>query len=251
MSREPNIDAEIRQIAEHLADLPVSMPYSVPEGYFQALAGMVQDRVATGLEAVQPYPGRVPDGYFQTLPDQIWARIRQESVKEELESIAPTLNNIGKAMPYSVPASAPSINIAAIIGGSKEETPVVSMPAPARNKVARFRFMAAAAVVGIIMVGAYFFSNDPVSTTKDPAGLVQQYASLDISNEIDKLEEDDLNEYLGTAEKLQIPVEREMVFMDELPDVQEHIELMSDDELMEYLDDIGADVAQISTVDTK
>lgn len=250
MSREPNIDAEIRQIAETLANLPVSMPYSVPEGYFQALSGMVQDRVATGLEGVQRYPGAVPDGYFQTLPDQIWARIHQESVKEELESIAPTLNNIGKGMPYSIPASAPSINIAAITGG-KDAAPVVAMSTPARNKLARIKYMAAAAVVGVILVGSYFFSNDPVNVTRDSSGLIQQYASLDISNEIDKLEEDDLHEYLGTAEKLHVPVERDMVFMDELPNVEEHIELMSDDELMEYLDDHGIAVAQIESADIK
>jgi hypothetical protein len=73
---------------------------------------------------------------------------------------------------------------------------------------------------------------------------------MDVSKEMTMLSEEELNTYLTTTEKLVVTSgERDQYGEDELPDVNEHIQLMSDDELKQYLDE-SAETSAEAKVDT-
>jgi hypothetical protein len=244
MKREPHIEAEIREIASELAQMPFEMPYRVPAGYFETLAGNIQDKLATGMDSVyKQYPGSLPEDYFSTLPTQIMDQIHALEVREELETIAPLLNGISKGMPFSKNPKAEkiSIDIAAITSMKAEEVTgakVVAMPAKSKSRV---MYWAAAAMVAVLLTSAYFFSGDRNAVENS---TLTEYANLNVAEEINKLPVEDLNNYLGTTDKnlVAATADRDVVTSYELPDVNEHIELMSDDELKQYLEEIGADV---------
>lgn len=92
--------------------------------------------------------------------------------------------------------------------------------------------------------GAIYNGNQAIESVH-----TEQYAQMDVSNEISKLSEDELTNYLSSAEKLVIATaDRESLQIDELPDVNDHLDYMSDDELNQYLEE---STESTETVDIK
>ncbi|MFM7671343.1 MAG: hypothetical protein ACKO6Q_01980 [Bacteroidota bacterium] len=73
MSEQTSIQNELRELNSTLSGQAPRMPYAVPEGYFEGLAG------------------------------QVMARIRQEEAEQELSTLSPTLSKLSRQTPYSVP----------------------------------------------------------------------------------------------------------------------------------------------------
>ena len=243
MQNREEITIELTSIVSAATAWPVSVPYMVPVGYFDALSEMILERISIGL------PNKanvfvVPDNYFEQLPDTILQAVRHTEVSDELREVAPFLQSIPKTNPYQT-NTVPVLDIQAMIAekAATDTGKVITMPAI--RKSAWMRLAAAAVMVGVLVTAAFIYnSNQTIESVN-----TDQYAQMDVSNEISKLSEDELTNYLSSAEKLVIATaDRESLQIDELLDVNDHLSDMSDDELKEYLQE---STESTETVDIK
>lgn len=79
MTQENNITEELKQMGSSLAAVPRTMPYTVPDGYFQQLDQRMARYTDPIPTATMPYA--VPDGYFDKLPQAVLKTARQPDVK--------------------------------------------------------------------------------------------------------------------------------------------------------------------------
>ncbi|WP_295121733.1 hypothetical protein [uncultured Chitinophaga sp.] len=142
-----------KEIAEELKGLAPGMPvpdmpaYSIPDGYFDALPGMIMQRV---MEEQHPV----------------------SSVQEELDEISPFLAAVPRHTPYSAPAGYfESLELpVAITADKKESGRVVTMAK--RVKLLK-RGLAAACIAAVISVGGVYLTNE-----YNPGKIDQQLAAL-------------------------------------------------------------------------
>jgi len=97
MNEAQNIQDELKSMGSILADLPRSMPYAVPVGYFENFAVTLRNTINELNEAeITPdwgktLPYTVPGDYFEQLP-------------EELAAKTFVTGTLPKAQPYAVPS---------------------------------------------------------------------------------------------------------------------------------------------------
>lgn len=240
MSQREAIKNELKQMGLSLEHLSARIPYRVPEGYFEAFSDLLLDRLAVNVDLSKSKVYQLPDGYFDGLSDSIIAAIRKAEVMEEMESLSPLLNTLSKEMPFQQQAS-PALNMETIMQkAAVHEIPVVQMKA--RRPLKWMRLAAAAVVAGLLITTAVLYTSDTNQQSGD--SNFADYAQIDVSQEMSKLSEEELNTYLSSSEKLVVAAGyREQYGEDELPDVNEHIQFMSDDELKQYLDESGESVS--------
>lgn len=170
--------------------------YTVPDGYFEGLANQILNRIRalkttdakeeTGylspmLSVVsKEMPYSVPVGYFGNLDENFLQRIREhadyQTSEEEIDSLSPMLSGLRNKNPYSVPAGyfesfKPGIE--------KEEAKVISI-----TKRRWFKLAIAAAIVGVITIGAIlFFSSGKVDPNKNPDEWIAKNVKKKVSTE--------------------------------------------------------------------
>lgn len=239
MNHREEITAELKQIAPSMTQWPFHMPYSVPVGYFDAIADKLLEQASIELVVAKRQTYAVPPGYFDQLHGNILAAIRKQDVAQELEELAPSLNLISKQMPYTKTAL-PAFNMEAIMERTAmTEIPVIQMPVRKARKW--MPYAAAAVVTGVILATAFLYNG---KTTDEANGI--NYAQVDVSHEMSKLSEEELNTYLAATEKLVINTgDRDVYGVENLPEVDEHIEMSSDDELKQYLDESTESLAEV------
>lgn len=244
MKQRIEISAELSEIDPVMAQWPFHMPYSVPDGYFDQLTAKILEQVTTELVVARQELYTVPANYFSQLPDTILAAIRKQEVEDELETVAPVLNRVSKQMPYTK-TSLPEFNVEVMLAQAKShESPVVQMPAPKTRKW--LQYAAAAIATGVILITAFLYNGNNKEAI-DPATLAS-YVQMDVPLEITRVSEEELNTYLASSEKLVVTTgEHELYEEHELPDVNEHIQLMSDDELKQYLDESTESLTEAKT----
>jgi hypothetical protein len=114
MTRNLEISNELMAISQAVANLNASMPYHVPEGYFETLSDVILARVHAGSGeesavvnvAGKSTPFEVPDGYFNNLSDSILSKIKTQqtvSAADEIKELSPLLSSISRANVYTVP----------------------------------------------------------------------------------------------------------------------------------------------------
>jgi hypothetical protein len=210
MENNINILNELREISPVVAALDKTMPYAVPDGYFEGLNLRILLTIATfekqGADPAVNIPKEpvytVPEGYFEDLAGHILNRIKAGTTRnstEELELLSPLLSQSEKKMPYSAPSGyfgELSENIVAgvraidFVNEELENLPRLmsdlkilntyrvpagyfeNLPDTILNNVRQkqgakvvsigfggrlFRYAAAAAVIGFIALGTYFY----------------------------------------------------------------------------------------------
>nr|WP_294995278.1 hypothetical protein [uncultured Sediminibacterium sp.] len=240
MSQREAIENELKQMGLSLEHLSARIPYRVPDGYFEAFSDLLLERLAVNADISKNKVYQLPNGYFEGLSDRIIAAIHKADVTEEMESLSPLLNTLSKEMPFHKQAS-PALNMETIMQrAAVREIPVVQMRA--RKPLKWMRLAAAAVVAGLLITTAVLYTSDTSQQNGDMK--FADYAQIDVSHEISKLSEEELNTYLSSSEKLIVAAGyREQYGEDEFPDVNEHIQYMSDDELKQYLDESGESVS--------
>lgn len=244
MQNREEIITELTSIANGAITWPVAVPYRIPVGYFDGLSELIMERVLVDL------PGKsqvytVPHHYFNRLPNNILRAIRHAEVSDELREVAPFLQTLSKKDPYHTPAM-PEVNIRAIIEVKKESESGKVIAMPTKRKALWIRYAAAAVMVGVLVTASFIYNSNQTLTSFDPV----TYAQIDVSNEISKLSEDELTNYLSSAENLMVTTaDKESLLIDELPDVNDHLDYMSDDELNQYLQE-STESSSTETVDT-
>lgn len=232
MENRQQIQEELKEITPFLAEMEVVNPYTAPTGYFNTLADRVMDRIEMD-KTLQPASQNiydVPAGYFEGLPAAILSRVQQSNVVNEvwteLEEIAPLLNTISKQEVYAVPAGYfGQANFAGAAQSQKTTGKVISL------KIARkwMQYAAAAVVTGVLVTGAFLY------TDNNPNFEYEKYSSIDVSSEINKASEEDMESYLDKHEHFVIAPETTVVAVEDFSDASEPIEVLSDEELSQYL----------------
>ena len=196
-SRNP-IQAELAEIAPALANASVELPYQAPEGYFEALEplALVQEPAFLGDGQL---PFQVPLGYFESLPQALMSEIKaQELAATILEQ--PKLD--------------------------QDPAPLVQM-VKARKWV---MYAAAAMLTGILVTGAFLFSDKPVNQMK------QQYEMEDLGAALDALPDAALEQYLEDNQTIAVDEELSTPSQ-KLPELSDHLQNISNEKLNDYLEE--------------
>lgn len=100
MTQPNDIQEELRLMGSPLAEMPRTMPYAVPEGYFDGLDNEILAWATTANAdthfniGTKGMPYAVPGGYFEGLPEQmLFAALESEQVPA-----------LPKATPFATPA---------------------------------------------------------------------------------------------------------------------------------------------------
>lgn len=214
MNKANDISEELKSMGSILADMPRSMPYVVPAGYFEKFTSSLQATIKDIHEPeVVPKWGKnmpyaLPSGYFNNLTNDILA--------------AATAGDIAAALPKDIPLRAPAGYFEALPGDmlaaakasdiQQKETKVI--PLTSRHIFRQLRWAAAALLVIGIGFGSYrtFFHTQPDKTESMLAAVPNNdiheylqhiYNKVDIdrivsSNDINnlQLENKDIEQYL-------------------------------------------------------
>ncbi len=92
----------------------ISLPYTIPDNYFENLPIILLDKVHAANAIVEgkqvlfkniANPFHVPEAYFEKLPSLLLAKINDtsESAQNELHRLSPFLNDLKPVLPFEVP----------------------------------------------------------------------------------------------------------------------------------------------------
>ncbi|MFC4231227.1 hypothetical protein ACFOW1_04955 [Parasediminibacterium paludis] len=228
MKKDTNILAELTTVAPLLATINNSMPYGVPNNYFIGLSEAILSQISAENLPKIATPFTVPQDYFATLSSRVLATIAQETgskneVIAELEAVAPILNTIDKRNIYALPEGY-FTKFKANISDATYSARVVSMTSFKRKML----YIAAACVISLMAISAFIFTK---STGKIDYAA---YKKIDINSNIDKISSEELLNYLENVNS--ITNSNALTTIDvKLPELQDHIQSIPDEELKEYL----------------
>ncbi|MBS1747858.1 MAG: hypothetical protein JST21_16975 [Bacteroidetes bacterium] len=226
-----------------IRSIPVSNPYTVSEHYFANFPELVVETIqlyeALNLSAVNKNIGlSVPNGYFENLAGNIINRIKNYSdndVIQELEELSPLLSSIPKTNVYSVPD-----NYFSEFNPShekpteqEEETKVISIGSHTRKWI---NYAAAACVGAVLFGGGYLYFNKNKNQPQNvPNSYAAAYSNMDIQKEISSLSDDAISSYLNANSNM--AVYTNFNDADQMPsmDVQTMLQNVSDEEIQQYL----------------
>lgn len=241
MDRSEQILNEIKEISPLLADIDRVNCYALPEAYFEGLPDAVLQKIQATeikLPALAATYYRIPENYFESLPRQILSQIHKSSeVQEEMEAIAPLLNSINKQPVFSLPERY-----------FKELKPQITHSAaePAEGKLVKFKtyrrwmqYAAAAMVAGILISGAFLFTDSNSYLEQEKKGKVIQQGVPDTARDAGILKQD-----TDSGEEVAENIYEEEKTGDEAINKigkpvrsKSTLELLSDDELKKYLEE--------------
>jgi len=175
MDSRLTILAELREISPVLADLSPVTPYVVPDGYFEAFAGSVIQRIK--LEEVEPMselsslspllssigkqvPYQVPENYFAELSDQALVGAKAiEFVNEELENLSPVMIGLKSVNVYEVPNAYFDSLPERILNKVKHQQPAKVVKMRPFTRIARYAV--AAVFIAFTAVGGWLMQKGP------------------------------------------------------------------------------------------
>jgi hypothetical protein len=236
MTEKEIILQELQSISPLLPSVPQINVYKVDVNYFDGLRAELQARIiADGFAGVNQKL-EVPVGYFDNLSTNVLQRIKaleNNEVLTELEGVSPVVAAIGNKNVYQVPQG----YFEQLAFVNKDTAAVVKMN-PLRKI---FKYAAAAAVVGIISVGAFKFANRDISPTMDAntKEVVKQGNEIikngSFDTELENISDKDLEKYLSqNGEDVKAALVASTIDNEKaLPEVDDY--LMDDNTLNEFL----------------
>ncbi len=225
---------ELKEICPFLAEKDPGNAYGVPAGYFDGLSGLITQKInnAPTLEKGLAAAYQLPEGYFEGLADDILSRIRATNhqvneINEELRAIAPLLVDLGKKETYSVPAGYfEGFRVAG--PGVVQKAKLVSL----RRASKWMQFATAAMVAGILVTGAFIFTDK-----SDYLGF-EKYEQLDLPSALNKVSDEDLVSYLENPEHIANTIVHEsgnLTGEEVYGEVKNNLQELSDEEMDSYL----------------
>ncbi|AYD46888.1 hypothetical protein [Arachidicoccus soli] len=218
--------------------------YKVPEGYFNELAEQVVEKLRS--EAFSNARGYVvPEGYFDSFAENILQKVKtassQNTVEEELETVAPLLNTISKRNVYSIAKDyfeqLPSSLLVEKQFSEKEMTKVV--PHSAKRNTWQ-KWAAAAVIAGAVLSGGLYLENNRNENLHNPSS--KQYASavsqenMNLEENLSNLSEDEIISYLAVPNPDISTKDSASLIGAASEDTQKAISSMTNEELENYLD---------------
>lgn len=227
--------AELMEISPFLAEKDPGTAYSVPTGYFDGLPVSIVEKVrdTTALAKGMATSYQLPTGYFEGLSGDILSRIdasglNSKDIAEELALMAPLLGDLRNKETFAVPTG-------------YFENLRVNRPVSEKTKVVSFRranrwmqFATAAMVAGILVTGAFIFTDK-----NDYLGF-EKYEQIDMPTALNNVSDEELVSYLENPEHIVSGVVHESGNLsgdDVYGDVRSNIQQLSDEEMDNYLDE--------------
>lgn len=241
MQKKEIILSELKETCPLLSSVNNYPLFTVPQNYFDCLADEIINRIKIEqlLKEAKGNTFTIPGNsntYFTTLPDLILSKIKNQSadsveqIFNELEEVAPLLNTISKKPVYHVPGNYFE-GLAANSAKNKPFLKVVSFSL-ARKWIS---YAAAAIMAGVLVTGAFRNENN-----------INSSRPFNVNIEINNLKDEDLESYLNNANVISYPEDTSGFSGIELPDLQEGLQMISDDELQKYLKENEDPVATVS-----
>lgn len=226
MNNRKNINDELKGLESSLPGDSHSGPFSVPEGYFDNLAGNILSRLQAG----------------------------SQSAGEELQSLSPLLAGINRSMPYSVPQGFfdNNLEMLPILIGEDQRSAILELverntpyetpydyfdqfPVNMLNKVRPsasvirmrrtwMRMAVAAVFFGIIMISGFWFMNN------------QQEKNSTVAAQMKNVTNQELDEFIKNSTAL--PVNESSVNATASTEVKNLLNDVADKELENFLDDV-------------
>jgi len=196
MNKRNDISIELRDMNSVLADMPRTMPYHVPAGYFDQLPDNVHATIKNINEAEnvpawsKKMPYSVPVNYFNELTGNIIAGAFTENA------------DLPEQLPYTVPAGYFENLPAQILAAAKAESPAKKetkvIPLQKRHIFRQMRWLAAAVLILGIGIGSYSIINRGQSSTENmlasvPANDIQDYLQHTDRIDVDRVLSTDIN----------------------------------------------------------
>ncbi len=229
LEKNKHIINELEQVSPVLitAHVDTSLLFTVPVNYFRDLSFTILNAItAENLkQSVTPY--QVPIGYFDNLSSTILNKIASDNsivsaIDSELQTIAPLLNTISKANIYSVPAG--YFSALNLVQTQQPHAKIIALTSSKKW----VKYAVAACLTGILVAGAFMVNN------KNGSVDYAAYKKIDVINSINKLSSEELINYLDNVNS--ITNANFATTLDiKLPEIQDHIQLISDEELDQYL----------------
>jgi uncharacterized protein YihD (DUF1040 family) len=238
MTRSTDIVKELEEISPVVAQLNATLPYQVPEVYFETLSTVIMARIAAGGNeensllqvAGKTMPQDVPAGYFDTLADSILTKIKtaNSDVTTELQELSPVLAGIGNANVYTVP-----VGYFDTVADN-----VTAQVKPASKTVSLFttrtwlRYAAAAVVISMVAFGInYTLKKDGDSF----AGKIKTEAQF--NTQLASISDDAIIDYLQmTADTKDAESIKQLIDGSQLPEEADYIDEAFLDAFMKELE---------------
>lgn len=195
MTQKDNILQELKELRSTLANVDLQNIYMVPNGYFDALADQVLNRIKA-IEAATPVeelshlssmltniskqlPYSVPTGYFEGLAEKAIKTVHEsndyQTAKEELKILSPLLSGLQKQMPYTVPQGYFE-TLSGNINTEKNKS-VKKIVSITSHKW--LRYAAAAVITGLILLAGFlYFGGEKVPGDKALAKLTRDVKKM-------------------------------------------------------------------------
>jgi len=148
----------------------------------------------------------------------------RKNIEDELGSIAPLLNSINRTPVQHLPEGYFDQLVVPI---PQSEAPIIKM----QPRFKWMRYAAAAVVAGILVTGAFIYTNRSNTPFE-----YEQYSKMDIAAEMGRVTDEDLQFYLSTATSLTGAGQQALSEELDLPE-ESKLEQISDEDLMKYLSD--------------
>lgn len=203
MLPDNNIQTELKTLGCTYLTAGLSMPFRVPNDYFNALPGAIVNQVkATDHTQDAPLPGflnteelkhvpyKVPDGYFDLVAGHVFTKLEQDAAIDQ------SLKNSQQEVPAGYFDSLAD-NIMTRVKAS--ETPVVNLT---QRKKSWMKYAVAAAITGLVALGsiAYFTSTPADNTGEGTASIDAQ-----VSKSLQAVPEHTLEQIVTTLTNETVP----------------------------------------------
>lgn len=222
---EKDTISELEDVSPLLLTAGKRMLFTIPSGYFETLTDITVVNclhVAKGGLMLKSGPFTVSQAYFDKLPYNILQKVADAG---ELHKIAPVLSSVNRQNLYTIPAQyfVNTLEFKSIIEKSAVRGKIISF-AKTRKW---FNYASAAIVAGILVMGAFLFTDNHERFNKDGV--------IDVHNELHKLSDEELSKYLDNVKSTMNLDQVTGVSDGDIPDVEENLKAVSDEELKQYL----------------
>ena len=226
MTRSTDIVKELEEISPVVAQLNATLPYQVPEVYFETLSTVVMARIAAGGNeensllqvAGKSMPQDVPAGYFDSLADSILTKLKtaNSAVTAELQELSPVVAAIGNSNVYEVPAGYFDTVADAVTAQVKPKAKIVSL----FNTRVWMRYAAAAVVISMVAFGVNYAVQ---KNTTDVAGTIKTEAQF--NTQLASISDDAIIDYLQmTTDTKDVESMKQLIDGTELPEEADYID---------------------------
>ena len=213
---------ESAQSSPVLAQTGKANPYAVPTGYFDNFASQLLSRIhaensdtSAGMPPILAHefdhaldsreelsqlspllsgltrksPFQAPEGYFSDLTANVVSGVQAiEFVNDELENLSPLMASLRKEPTFRAPdgyfEELAGAVLKKVTAPAETETPVISLGRRRRNW---WQYSAAAATIGLILVGGYlnFHKTPPATSPFDITKSLSGVSDQDLENYLD------------------------------------------------------------------